>query len=168
MRKKLLIGLASFLLAFFLFLVWFDYTYSMEKIDTVEYNDKSLNTKVLIASQGSEYKTEIVQGVIDFLKNKSVFIKVVDVSELPTVNTNNWNAIVILHTWEIFKPEENTAEFLKDNYDNSKMFVVTTSASGDNKIDGIDGISGASPIDSIPDHTLLITDWLTDCLELEK
>jgi hypothetical protein len=168
MRKKIILGIGAFLVLFFLLMVWYDATYSMEIIDSFEINTKSQPHRVLIASQGSEYKEGVVRGVMDSLKEDSVYLKVVDVSSLNTIQPEDWDAIIIIHTWEIWKPEENSKRFLDESYDQSKMYVVTTSGSGERHIDGIDGITGASDLNQVSSHVELLLNWLDETLSSIK
>lgn len=167
MIKKILIWLGVFVVGFFLFLIWFQSAYSMDKIDSYEINKSSQSHKVLIASQGSEYKISTVKGITDHFKNDSVYFKVVDVSLLSDVKPNNWDAIIILHTWEIWKPEENAKLFLNDSYDASKMFVIATSMSGEsgNQIEGVDGLTGPSDLGKVVNNVEKVVKWLDEILE---
>lgn len=164
MKKKIIIGTLSFMLLFFLFLVWFKATYSMDIIDSFEKGKIENTAKVLIASQGSDYKKSVVNGIIENEDINSIYYKVIDVSELGEVQPENWDAIIILHTWEIFKPEENANQFIKEYFDAEKMFVVSTSASGGNAIEGVDGITGASDLSIIDEDIQTIILWLVKVL----
>ena len=134
MKKKIVIYSGIVLAVFFLFLVWFKATYSMDKVETRDVNALKGKYKILIATQGSEYKNEVVDYVVEHFKNDSVYLRIEDVSLLPNVSVDQWNLIVLMHTWEIFKPEKESQLFLEKNYDKTKMFVVSTSASGGNRI----------------------------------
>lgn len=136
----------------------------MEIQKTVEYNSSVENYKVLVASQGSEFKEFIVESVIQ--KHDSIYFKVVDISELKNENIDNWNALVIIHTWEYFKPPEIIKTFFENNtYDASKTIVLTTSGRGSFKMDKIDAISGASIVDDIPIYVKTISDKLVEILK---
>jgi len=71
----------------------------MDVAESFEVNTPKSEIRVLIATQGSEFKDAVVAGVVDHLKRKGAYIKVIDVSALPQVNENKWNAVVVLHTW---------------------------------------------------------------------
>lgn len=164
--KKFLIWLGVFVLGFFLFLVWFQSAYSMDKIDSYEINESSLDNRVLIASQGSKYKIETVKGITDHFQKDSVYFKVIDVSLLKEIKPADWDAIIILYTWEIWKPEENSKLFLTDSYDASKMFVIATSMSGEpgNQIEGVDGITGPSDLSEVDNNVKMVVKWLDEIL----
>lgn len=160
MRKKILLGTGLFITFFILFLMWYKFTYSMEFVESYEINSSELPQRVLIATQGSEYKEKVVSGVIGEFKSQEVYFKVVDVSLLDDVDPTIWNAVIILHTWEIWKPEEHAKAFLDAKYSSDNIFVVTTSGSGDQKMDGVDAVTGASELNDAPDHVETISTWL--------
>lgn len=150
--KKILLGLIIFLGLFFLFTLWYDYTYKMDVVESYEINSANFPKKVLIASQGSEFKNAVVAGVIDSHKTQSVYFKVIDVTLLENINVNDWNALIILHTWEIMKPPFVVQDFIEINQDKlQKIIVVSTSAEGTFKIEEVDAFTGASIIEEIPD-----------------
>ena len=123
MRKKILLGTGLFITFFILFLMWYKFTYSMEFVESYEINSSELPQRVLIATQGSEYKEKVVSGVIGEFKSQEVYFKVVDVSLLDDVDPTIWNAVIILHTWEIWKPEEHAKAFLDAKYSSDNIFV---------------------------------------------
>lgn len=164
MLKKILWSTLGLSVLFFLFLVWFQATYSMDPVKTKEINSRTNAQKLLIATQGSDYKNDVVKAITTEFENDSIYIKIIDVNLLGEINPDEWNAILVLHTWEVWKPEENAEKFLKKHFDSSKMFVVATSGSGDNRIDGIDGITGASSLDLIDKDSKTIISWLNEVL----
>ena len=165
MKKKLIIGLLSFVGLFFLFLVWFKVSYSMDKVEGFDKGSYNASQKVLIATQGSEYKNGVVDDVLEYLSSDDIYVKVIDVSSLKDITADQWDAILILHVWEIWKPEPNTAEFINKHYDKAKMFVVCTSGSGDEMMDGVEGITGASDLTQINSDSKKIADWLYKTLQ---
>lgn len=160
MRKKAIIYTVVVLALFFLFLIWFQATYSMDVIDSREVNSKEYTSKVLIASQGSEYKIEVVEIIEEHFEHDSVYIRITDVSALSKVSVDEYGAIVILHTWERFNPEKNAKTFLDSHYNKNKMFVISTSASGVNSIDGVDGITGASDLEKVQHDAQEVISWI--------
>ncbi|WP_027421386.1 hypothetical protein [Crocinitomix catalasitica] len=168
MKKKIIVGIISVLVLFFLFLVWFKATYSMEIIETFEQGNIENNTKVLIVSQGSEYKGKVVSGLLADELFEAVYFKVIDVTTVEGINPDEWDAFVLLHTWEIFEPQEQAEKFIAENYDANKMFVVSTSASGGNAIEGVDGITGASELNKVDEDVTTIKLWLNEVLTLKN
>ena len=145
----------------------YTYKYSMDKTESFEVNSNNLPTKVLIASQGSDFKMGVVSSLIDSLETRDIYIKIIDVTDLDKVNETNWNAIVILHTWENWKPQSDASEFvLKCKYP-EKLIVVATSGSGDMMIGGVDGISSASMLGKIPEVSYQVLQRINKILEFE-
>jgi hypothetical protein len=78
---------------------------------------------------------------------------VVDVSALPSVNIDEWTAIVILHTWENWQPQKDAMLFIDRNPDLANIIVLTTSGQGDLKMETVDAITSASSIANIDKDT---------------
>jgi hypothetical protein len=158
MIKKILIVVGGLILFFFGFLVWFNATFSMEEAKAFETNNSDAQFKVLIATQGSEYKDKLVEELIAL--NDEVYFNVIDVTSLSDVMYTKWDAIILMHTWEIWEPEEHSAEFLEEHADAENIFVVSTSGGGDLMIPGVDGISGASSLTDVSKDAGKITSWI--------
>lgn len=151
-----------------LFFVWYNLKYAMDEVSTYEINSPKTEQKVLIATQGSEYKNALVDGIVDHLKTKEIFIRVTDISNLIEVDTADWNIIIILHTWEMWKAPEVVSQFIDEYYNPDKVFVLTTSGAGDEKIQGVDAITGASIMEELPDHLDILIHLLDDHLSEES
>lgn len=140
--KSILAGL--FVVSIVAGMIYYQMTYSMEVTLTTEINDPSLTAKILIASQGSAYKREVVASVVDAFREAEVYLKVTDVTNLTDLQATDWDAIVILHTWEMWRPQINAASFIKRTVDKDKLIVLATSGSGEEMMDEVDGITSAS------------------------
>ena len=167
MKKRIIIGLVLFLLMCVGGLFWYDATYSMDEVESYEIGNPQAEKSVLIATQGSEYKNALTDSLVNYLSPYNVYISVQDVNLLSNVNVNDWNAIVIMHTWEVWKPQEDAKAFLNDHYDASKMTVLCTSGGGDEMVDGVDAITGASIMKDLPEHFNQIKSKLKGILALE-
>lgn len=142
----------SILLAAFAF--WYKATYSMSETTGVVINTKEMPIKIAIASQGSAFKNAMVTNIINHYKKDSVFINVDDVSKLTTLSLQDYNAIVILHTWEYGKPPMAVSEFIEKNIsEKNKIIVFASSGAGNNKIEGVDAIAGESILENTGDYT---------------
>lgn len=153
MKRKIIILISSIIVLFFLFLVWFDWRYSMDVIEPYEVNSMEEPHHLLIATQGSEFKNEITKRIVENLKEKPLHISVIDVTTINTIEITEWDVIVILHTWEIWEPQPDAESFLKAHYNSDKMIVMATSGDGGNMIEGVDGISGASLMEEVDERT---------------
>jgi hypothetical protein len=151
MSKKIVMLIVVCLLLFMaLFSFQYRYQHSMSVAHSLTAGDASLSRRVLIATQGSAFKDTLVAGIVAELKPQAVYVRVIDISALPTVRENEWTAIVMLHTWEFGKPPSNAQAFVDGMRDKRKLIVVTTSGSGREKIGGVDAISSASVVRDVP------------------
>ncbi|MER3374672.1 MAG: hypothetical protein RIM83_08565 [Allomuricauda sp.] len=142
---------------FFLLAVWYKNNYSMDTVETYSVYSQTLDKRLLIATQGSTFKDSLVQNVVRYYENDSVFVKVIDVSELQGIDPADFNATLILHTWEYGRPPEAVDAFVNANKNHlEKIIVLTTSGEGSNTIEGVDGLAGESIIKNIA----LYTDWI--------
>jgi hypothetical protein len=139
------------------FLAWYKLQYSMGPAKSFEVNAPHSGPSVLIATQGSAFKDAVVAGVVDHLRTRSAYVKVVDVSALPAVNEADWNAIVVIHTWEMGKPQADAQAFVARIASSHKAVVLSTSGRGDFRMEGIDAISSASKIADVPADVAQIT-----------
>jgi hypothetical protein len=152
-RKRIVIGITSLVilvLAILAFITWYKIHYSMDVAESFEVNSPQLSRRVLIATQGSQFKNAIVAALIDHLKKKNAYIKVIDVSTLPKVDEDKWTAIVVIHTWENMKPPAYVKDFVGRVKNLSKVIVLATSGRGNFKIEGINAISSASVMANVP------------------
>ncbi|HBR53870.1 MAG TPA: hypothetical protein DEA82_06665, partial [Flavobacteriaceae bacterium] len=63
-----------------------------------------------------------------------------------------YNAIILLHTWEYGKPPRIVSQFINENSAlKNKMIVYATSGAGNNKIEGIDAMAGESILENASD-----------------
>jgi len=147
--NKVLKALLILITAMTLFATWYVNRYSMTRADSMDYPVKGTpKYSVLIATQGSNYKNKLVKKLIDELRINDRAIKVIDVNDLKTL-TSDHDAYIIIHTWEIGKAPEAVSLFV-NNYRSSKnIYTISTSGSGDEIMDDIDGISSASNITDI-------------------
>lgn len=150
-KKYSLIALL-FVVFVFTFLSWYKYRYSMDAVEPFEVSVANAEHQVLIATQGSAYKDAVVGGVISALEGRPISINVIDVSGLSEIDIDTWSAVVVLHTWENWKSQPDAKQFLDglNPSDLDKVTVLTTSGSGDYKIEGIDAITSASVISDVP------------------
>lgn len=167
MSRRTKIGL--FLLAIgaliLIFALWYKAEYSMDKAEEFQVNSPDFNNKLLIASQGSAFKKALTQHVIDNFKQDSIFINVIDVSSLSKISPTNYNAILLIHTWENWKPPIDIEEFINNSilYKN-KIIVFTTSGQGTFKMNEVDAITGESKLEDVAAFSNVIIEKLTPLL----
>ena len=165
-KKKITLSITVLGLLFILFAVWYKYQYSMDTAKSFEVNTSMLDRKLIIATQGSEFKNEITKNIVEFYKPDSIYIKVVDISSLSEIDPQNWNALVIMHTWENWKPPIDVKAFIdRTQAFQNKIVVLTTSGQGSFKMKGIDAITGESKLENIASYTHLIIERLHPLLK---
>ena len=125
--------------------------HGMKAVPGHEQGLPSLPQHVLIATQGSGFKDGLVVALLARLQQRPSHVKVIDVAGLAAMNGADWQAIVIVHSWEFGRPPRAVEEFVARLADSGKIIDVTTSGSGREKLAGVDVISSASVMDEIPD-----------------
>jgi hypothetical protein len=118
--------------------------------------------KILIASQGSDFKESLVDEIIYAFSNSETFFSVIDCTSLCDVSAEEWDAIIIIHTMQIHKMPAKAKEFLDKKTNCSNIMLVCTSGGGDEivtKFD-VDAISSASRMNEIDP----IISWLEKTL----
>lgn len=148
--RKILLGTGAVVLLFYLGLSWYKYHYSMEVIEGFEVNAPELDQRLLIASQGSRFKNAVVAALVEQLRQRPIHIKVIDVSQLPAVDEEEWTALVLLHTWETWRPPLVAKHFVRQLNAPEKVIVVSTSASGEEKLEGVDAVTASSKMEEVP------------------
>jgi hypothetical protein len=133
------------------FLLWYQWRYAMKTATSYEVNAPSENRNLLIATQGSTFKNTVTQGLVDYYKQDSIFVKIIDVHDLKKIHPEDFNALVIIHTWENWKPPASVKSFLQENEEyKDKMVIFTTSGEGNYKMENVDALTGESIIEEAP------------------
>jgi hypothetical protein len=120
--------------------------HAMEPVPTRELGDLGLGQAALIATQGSTYKNAVVETLIQHLQEKSVRVRVLDISQLSTVDERDWDAIVLLHSWERWQPPPTVQDFVERLKERRKLVVLTTSGSGESRMACVDAVTSASEL----------------------
>jgi hypothetical protein len=159
MSKRKITLLLFVLIAAILFIAlsWYRQNYSMGIVQSYGVTVEVPEHHVLIATQGSDFKNAVVEGVVALLKGKPVNIKVIDVTELLNVKVDDWDAIVVLHTWENWQAEATTKLFIEQQTKLNKIIVLTTSGDGNLKMKGVDAITSASLLQDVAKHVDIIS-----------
>ncbi|KPJ48402.1 hypothetical protein AMJ40_07555 [candidate division TA06 bacterium DG_26] len=138
-------------------------------MEPFQVNSPTMERRVLIAAQGSDFKEALVDSLVTHLRGKSVYISVVDVTTLATVDEEEWDALVIIHTVEQWKLQSDVNAYLDRAEDLDKVLLITTSGSGQWRTEeyDVDVITSASKRDEL--HALVpdILKWLDELLEEE-
>mgnify|MGYP003383545841 CR=1 FL=1 len=129
----------------------------MSPVRSYESGASSSPQHVLIATQGSAFKQRLVATIVTRLETRRLYVKVIDVSGLGDIDAAKWQAIVLVHTWEIGKPPPVVSDFVARVAEPRKVIGITTSGSGREKLAGVDVISSASVLSNVPELTRQIT-----------
>ena len=150
--KKLLKILLTIILSLVTIIIILFITYIIVNIQGViepfQVGNPQATNKILIASQGSDFKENLLETLVQELKSNDKYLYVVDCTKLGDEILSDWDAIVIIHSAQIHKMPREAELFLKRSVDLSKVILVSTSGAGDDKIEGfeVDAISTASRI----------------------
>ena len=133
--------------------------FSQRAVKIFEINSPELETKVLIVTQGSDFKDALVSGIIESLKKQSIYIKVIDVSALPEVAEDMWQALIIINTCEVGKMQSDVRHYLSEAKEPDKVILFITSGPGnwkpeDSSIDSISSASKMTQVDSAVTHIM--------------
>lgn len=148
--RKVLIAIATLLAATIAFAAWYKMHYSMAVATALQVNGAADAPKVLIATQGSDFKDAVTAGLVEHLKQRAFNIRVIDVGDLHTIKPADWNVIVLMHTWEISRPPSEVESFVEGLPSRDRLLVVSTSGQGDLKMDGVDVVTSASVMADVP------------------
>ncbi len=124
--------------------------HGMRPVPSHDRGQPSLPHHVLIATQGSAFKDNLVNALVAQLEARPAYVKVIDVDGLADVDAGAWQAIVIVHSWEFGKPPGVVSDFVARLVDRGKVIDITTSGGGREKLPGVDVISSASVQDEVP------------------
>jgi predicted small integral membrane protein len=149
-RRGILVSIAVIAVVLIGLLAWYRIHFAMSPVEGFTVNETSSEQRVLIATQGSEFKDAIVTGIVERLRQRGLLIRVIDATALPDVNTSEWDAVVVLHTIEYGEAPGPVQAFVTRVGDPGKVVVLSTSGAGDFKIKGIDAISSASRMTDVP------------------
>ncbi len=162
-------GLGALAIILIILLVIYVQTHKMDKAKTFIVNDASLEKKLLIATQGSDFKDALSKAIIDKLWKNKVYIKATDVSELSTIEPQKWSAIIIVNSVEAATIHKAAMSFLSKVKNKNKVLVVATSGSGKHKPKNVDvdTITCASKQSAIENVTNKIMSKITPELKKE-
>lgn len=165
-RKKIISGIIILVIGLLGFGTWYNFQYSMDVAETYEVNPQIQHKSILIATQGSKFKNDIVEKIVKHYGSQPIYVKVTDVSNLEKVDESVWSAILILHTWEMYKPPLVVETFMNKVKNQTKIVVLTTSGDGEYKMENVDAITGASVMEDVPARVAEIKKRLDEVLML--
>ena len=143
--------------------------YSQEVIEPFEVNSPDLETKVLVASQGSDFKHVLLKELTERIDKKDIYIKVIDVTTLSGIKEESWDAIILINTIEWYRLHKDVRIFLNSAQDTDKIIMLATSGDGDMKpkVCRIDTITSASKLNKADEKLKIILSKLESILGME-
>jgi len=137
-------------------------------VEAYDIGESESSRKLLIASQGSNFKNALVESVTTHIAKESIYVSVVDVTDLENVKEDDWDAVLLIHTTEQWKLQPDVKAYLDHAQSLDKVIVVTTSGSGEWKSEeyDVDVMTSASKSEELPMLTNDIVTKLQDMLQL--
>lgn len=165
--KKVLIVLGSLVLLMVIMFGVYLFVNRQGVAESFEVGSADMSKKILIASQGSEFKDLMVDTLTSRLKGEDVYISVIDISKLKEINQKDWDAQIIIHTTESWKLPDPVKEYLDRIENPEEVILLITSGSGEWEPEAceVDILTSASKIDDIPGFANVITNKVNSLLE---
>ncbi len=120
---------------------------ALKSIETVELGEMmNPESRVLIATQSTEFKEAVVSRITDALDGGSSYLKIIDVAKLGEESADAYDAIVILNTCMAYRMNESVTTFLEKVEGKERIVLLTTVADGRDEYqpEGVDAITSAS------------------------
>lgn len=137
-------SLLTLFIASIAYLNWYRSAYAMEEATAYAVNTPEMTKSLLILTQGSEFKDAVTKKVVDYFSIRFVFIQVHDVSSIPLIDMDDWDVVVVMHTWELSRAPTVVQRLVDQTLDLSNFIFLATSGNSKGHIEGLDGITGAS------------------------
>ena len=132
-------------------------------IEPYQVGNPNAENKILIASQGSDFKNSLVNILIKEFKEDNNYLSVIDCTELEKENHEYWDAVIIIHTMQIHKMPKEAKVFLAEENDLSRIMLVSTSGGGDDIVTDFDVDAISTP--SRSSVTPQIIEWVKEKME---
>jgi len=118
-------------------------------VEPAEFNDPSFAHRLLIAARRSEFKSEVVRGLVENLRGDQVYVRLVGIDQLKHAAANQYQAVVIVSTCMAWTLDPKVASFVERVRDKSRVILFTTSGDGGWLPDkgAYDALSSASRMD---------------------
>lgn len=121
------------------------------KVPTSEYGEAgSAKGRVLIATESSDFKDAVLDGVIPELQKDGLYVKVIDVNGLAEEKDSDYQCIVILNTCVAWGLDSVVNRFVETALDKQKIFILVTAGNDEWKVSesmGVDAMTSASESD---------------------
>ena len=168
--KRVLIVIGSLIVLFVLVFGIYLLMNRQSVAEPFEVGSPDSGKKVLIATQGSDYKNLMVDTLTSRLKGEDIYIRVIDISGLSEIDQKDWNAEVIIHTTEGYRLPEVVKEYLGRIENPDEVVLLITSGSGEWKPEEceVDVFTSASKVSDIQEKANSIEKKVNSLLEVEE
>ncbi len=165
--KKILIVLGALIVVLIISFGVYLFVNRQGVAEPFEVGSADMSKKILIASQGSDFKNLMVDTLTSRLKGEDVYISVIDISELKEINQEDWDAEIIIHTTEGYRLPDVVKEYLERIGNPDEVILLITSGSGEWKPEEckVDILTSASKVADISELAGSITDKVNSLLE---
>ena len=132
--------------------------------------DADLKSSVLIATQQTKFKTEVVSEIRKALKQNSIYIKTVDLKKLRYQNTDEFSAIVIINRAMAGRPDPRVESYIDYEPQKDKLIILTTGMLDAWKPDteGVDAMTSASALNKSDKIAKIIVNKILAIVEQNK
>ena len=129
-----------------------------------------MGRKILIATQGSEYKDLMLDTLTARLTGEDVYISVIDISGLKEIDQKDWDAEIIIHTTEGWKLPDPVKEYLDRIENPEEVILLITSGNGNWKPEDskVDVLTSASQVSDIQEKANSIEKKVNSLLTVEE
>jgi len=143
------------------FCIWYLVEFYPRTAEPFEINSPDQPTRILVATQGSEFKNGLVAAVCDRLREQPVHVKVIDVGGLDDVDTGEWNKVLVINTAMMNIMSGPARRLVARGQGLDKVLLFVTSGGADFKPAdlAVDALSGASRMGDTNRLADLILDW---------
>ena len=128
--KWILIIVVSVFILFISAALIFRLTFSPKNMKAFSINAPSSKTKILLATQDTKFKEQVLKQLEQDYQNKPVFFQIIDVKDISTFDPGNWHKILIFNAIESDKISETGENFVNQYSNTNKIILIATSGSG--------------------------------------
>jgi hypothetical protein len=140
-------------------------------VDTIESGNRATTqSRILIATQNSEFKQAVIQTIRTALDKNSSYIRVIDVKRLPHESIDDYDAVILLNECMAGRPDPRVESFIDITPEKEKIVVLTTGRLDSWKPESprVDAISSASVMTQAPIIGQSLSDKALEIIHQQK
>jgi hypothetical protein len=96
------------------------------KIEERSYGSPDAGERVLIAAQGSEFKEQVVAGVVERLQARDVFVRLIPARELGEADAADWDAVLVVYAMQAASEQRQARRFLESTPHRERVVALRT------------------------------------------